>query len=174
MKYGYVNGPVYCRYAATPPVINSELANEYGIEAPSFVELEQGRNVKVRIVLENRSKRLTCHAKIAWVRRDETAGGAFDQRWVVGLSPLSLADAEFEALVNNFVEKPELPLELRERLRDTARETAPLELAAKEEQTVRAKAVTMPVRLIEEIDAKRGGVPFSQFVVAAVEKYLKD
>ena len=174
MKYKYVNGPVFCRYAGTPPIINSKLADEYGIEASSFVELEQGRNVKVRMVLENRTQRMTCHAKIAWVKRDETAGGAFDERWVVGLNSLSLTDAEFEVLLTNFVEEPESPLELLERLRDTASEVSPVAFPGGAERVLRIKAVTMPVSLIDEIDAKRGDVQFSEFVTRAVNNYLKE
>jgi hypothetical protein len=174
MKYKYVNGPVFCRYAGTPPIINSKLADEYGIEASSFVEMEQGRNVKVRIVLENRTRRMTCHARIAWVKRDETAGGAFDERWIIGLDSLSLTDAEFEVLLTNFVEEPESSLELLERLRDAASETLPVEFPGKEDRVLRIKAVTMPVALIDEIDAKRGDVQFSEFVGRAVKAFLKD
>jgi hypothetical protein len=173
MKYRHVNGPVYCRYAATPPIINSKLADEYGIEAHSFVELEERRNVKVRMLLENRTKRMTCHAKVASVKRDETAGGAFDERWIVRLSDLSLTDAEFEVLMSNFVETPQQPLEMRERVRETAGESRPVIFPGKEEEVVRAKAVTMPVSLIDEIDAKRGDVPFSHFVISAVKEYLQ-
>ena len=46
MKYRHVNGPVYRRYAATPMIVNSKLDDEYGIEAHSFVELEEQRHVK--------------------------------------------------------------------------------------------------------------------------------
>ncbi len=174
MRYKYVTGPVYCRYAATPPIINSMLADEYGIEARSFVELEQGRNVKVRLLLENRTKRMTCHAKVAWVKRDETAGGAFDERWIVGLSPLSFSDAEFEVLLKSLVEAPECPLEVRDRVRDAEGESSPVRFPGKEEQVLRVKAVTMPVSLIDEIDSERGDVPFSEFVTAAVREYLID
>jgi hypothetical protein len=174
MKYKYVNGPVFCRYAGTPPIINSKLAEEYGIEASSFVELEQGRNVKVRMVLENRTQRMTCHAKVAWVKRDEAAAGAFDERWIVGLNSLSLTDDEFEVLLTNFVEEPESPLELLERLRDAASEISPVAFPGREEQVLRIKAVTMPVGLIDEVDAKRGNVQFSEFVSRAVKNYLKD
>jgi len=171
MKFKYVDGPVYCRYAATPPIVNSKLANEYGIEAPSFVELDQGRNVKVRIVLMNRTRRMTCHAKVAWVKRNDEAGGAFDQRWRVGLSALSLSDAEFEALLTNFVEEPESPLELRERVRDAAEDISPMAFPGEE---LRIKAVTMPVSLIDEIDAGRGDISFSQFIIASVKERLEN
>lgn len=174
MRYKPVTGPVYCRYAATPPIINSELAHQYGIEAHSFVELEEGRNVKVNILLENRTKRMACHAKVAWTKRDESAGGAFDERWIVGLSHLSFTDAEFEVLLSNFVDAPECPLEFRERLRDAAGESTPVTFPGKDEHVLRLKAVTMPVSLIEEIDAKRGHVPFSELVTTAVREYLRD
>ena len=174
MRYKYVTGPVYCRYASTPPIINSELAEEYGIEARSFVELEQGRNVKVTILLENQSKRMSCHAKVAWVKWDETAGGAFDERWIVGLNHLSLTNEEFVVLLENLVEEPECPLELRDRVRDMAGKSIPVTFPGKEEQVTRIKAVTMPVNLIDEIDSKRGDVPFSQFVTTAIRAYLKE
>jgi hypothetical protein len=173
MKYKYVNGPVFCRYAGTPPIINSRLAEEYGIEASSFVELEQGRNVKVRMVLENRTRKMSCHAKVAWVKRDYLAAGAFDNRWIVGLNSLSLTNAEFHVLLANFVEEPECPLELRERLRDEAADTPSVVLPGKEDDVVRIKAVTLPVAVIDMIDAKRGDVQSSQFIVEAVKEYLK-
>jgi hypothetical protein len=173
MKCQHVNGPVYCRYAATPPIINSKLADEYGIEALSFVELEEQRNVKVSMLLENRTKRMTFHAKIASVKRDETAGGTFDERWIIRLSDLSFTDAEFEVLMNNFVNTPQQPLEMRERVREAAGESRPVSFPDKEGEVVRAKAVTMPVSLIDEIDSKRGTVSFSHFVVTAVKEYLK-
>jgi hypothetical protein len=80
MEYRYVNGPVYCRYALTPPVINSDLGHKMGIVAPcemdmqagSHIKLKAGNNVKLRMVLDNRTKRMTCHAKIDWVRQDES------------------------------------------------------------------------------------------------------
>jgi hypothetical protein len=159
MRYKYVTGPVFCRYAATPPIVNAKLAEEYGIEARSFVELEQQRNVKVTILLEDRTKRMTCHAKVAWVKRDETAGGAFDERWTVGLNNLSFTDAEFEVLLKNLVEAPECPLEVRDRVRDATGESTPVTFPETELQ--RVKAVTMPVTLIDEIDSKRGDVSFS-------------
>ena len=156
MKYKHVTGPVYCRYAATPPIVNSSLANEYGIEARSFVELEQDRNVKVSILLEDRTRRMTCHAKVAWVQRDDEAGGAFDERWVVGLSPLSLTDDEFQVLLANFVEAPLCPIEFREHVRDVEGVSAPVTFPGREELVVRVKALTMSVSLIDEIDSKRG------------------
>ena len=83
------------------------------------------------------------------------------------------SDAEFEVLMNNFVETPHQPLEMRERLREAAGESKPVSFPGKEGEVVRAKAVIMPVNLIEEIDAKRGAVPFSHFVITAVKEYLK-
>jgi hypothetical protein len=173
MKYRHINGPVYCRYAATPPIINSRHADECGIEAHSFVELEEQRNVKVSMLLENRTRRLTCHARVASVKRDETAGGAFDERWIVRLSDLSLTDAEFEVLMSNFADTPQHPLAMRTRVRETAGESKPVTFTGDEEQVVRAKAVIMPLGLIDEIEAKRGDVPFSHFVITAVKEYLK-
>jgi hypothetical protein len=171
MEYKHVAGPVYCRYANTPPIVNSELANQYGIRAHSFVELDEGSNVKVSILLDERTKRMTCHAKVAWVQRDEAAAGAFDERWEVGLSPLSLSDAEFQVLLGYLGDGPVSPLELRDRVRDVAAESAPATYPGKEEGR-RIKAVTMPITLIEEIDAKRGDVPFSEFVSTAVREHL--
>ncbi len=171
MEYKHVAGPVYCRYANTPPIVNSELARQYGIRAHSFVELEQGGNVKVSIFVADRTKRLTCHSRIAWVHRDESSGGAFHERWEVGLSPLSLTDEEFRFLLNYTAEGPVSPLELRDRVRDLGGESFPATFPGKE-NLHRVKAITMPVSLIEDIDSRRGDVPFSQFVVDACRRHL--
>jgi hypothetical protein len=47
MESKHVNGRAYCRYAATPPIINSPLADQYGIEVFSPVSVEEGRYVKL-------------------------------------------------------------------------------------------------------------------------------
>ncbi len=173
MEFKHINGPVYCRYASTPPIVNSALAEKYGIEAHSFVELEEGKNVKASILLEDRSKRMTCHAKVAWVKRDESAGGAFDERWIVGLAPLSLTEEEFRLLLESFTDAPECPLELRDRIRSDDDKSTPVTFP-KGAGPKRIKAVTLPVALIDEIDAKRGDKPFSELVTAAVAEYLEN
>ncbi|MCA1961203.1 MAG: hypothetical protein LDL33_10440 [Desulfomonile sp.] len=175
MEYKHVNGPVYCRFALTPPIINSPRAYEYGIEAPSLIDLQagsnrtlkEGSNVKIRMLLDNRSKRMTCHAKIDYVVRDEVKG---ETR--VGLSHLSLSDAEFGILMENFTDEPVEPLEVTERVEDKGIEAKPVTEAGLLLETTRIKAVTFPIDLIEEIDAKRGEVPFSEFVTRAIKAYL--
>ncbi len=47
MESKHVNSQAYCRYAATPPIINSPLADQYGIEVFSPVSIEEGRYVKL-------------------------------------------------------------------------------------------------------------------------------
>ena len=70
MEYLHLNGPVYSRFARTPPIINSELAHRYGIQVLTNTKsqygpvFEIGRHLKLRMVLGNRSKRLTCHGTI--------------------------------------------------------------------------------------------------------------
>lgn len=175
MEYRHVNGPVYCRFALTPPIINSPRASEYGIEAPSLIDLQagsnlalkEGSNVKIRMLLDNRSKRMTCHAKIDYVVRDELKA---ETR--VGLSHLSLSDAEFRVLLENFTDEPAGLLEVTERIEDKGIEARPAIEADLFLETTRIKAVTFPINLIEEIDAKRGEVPFSEFVTRAVRAYL--
>lgn len=175
MEYRHVNGPVYCRFALTPPIINSPRASDYGIEAPSLIDLhagsnltlKEGTNVKIRMLLDNRSKRMTCHAKIDYVVRDEDRG---ETR--VGLGQLSLSDAEFAILMENFTNAPIEPLEVTERVEDKGAEAKPVTEAELMLETTRIKAVTFPIGLIEEIDDRRGEVPFSEFVTRAVKAYL--
>ena len=175
MEYRNVNGPVYCRFALTPPIINSPRASEYGIEAPSLIDLhagshltlKEGSNVKIRMLLDNRSKRMTCHAKIDYVVRDEVRGET-----KVGLGQLSLSDAEFGVLMENFTNEPVEPLEVTERVEDKGTEAKPVTQAELMLGTTRIKAVTFPVDLIDEIDANRGDVPFSEFVANAIKTYL--
>lgn len=176
MEYKHVNGPVYCRFALTPPIINSPRAYEYGIEAPSMIDLQagsymglkEGENVKLRMLLEGRSKRMTCHAKIDYVVEEESEGRAR-----VGFSHLSLSDEEFGVLMENFIEEPVAPLEVTERVEDKGIEAKPVTEADLLFGATRVKAVTFPVDLIEEIDAKRGQVPFSEFVALAVREHLE-
>jgi hypothetical protein len=177
MEYKSVNGPVYCRYAITPPVINSDTAREIGILAPidaalqagSNVELREGSNVKLRILLSDRSIRMTCHAVINWLTRNESTG-----KYTVGFGHLSLSDAEFQVLLKNVADKPDDFVVFGETVRVKGAEAPPVTLTEDRQEITRAKAVTMPVGLIEEIDARRGTVPFSEFVVTAVRTYMKD
>jgi hypothetical protein len=177
MEYKPVNGPVYCRYAITPPVINSAFAHKIGILAPmemdlgagSNVQLREGSNVKLRMLLDERRLRMTCHATIDWLTRDESTG-----KYTVGLGQLSLSDAEFQVLLKNVADKPDDFVVFGETVRDKGPEAPPLTLTEDRQEITRAKAVTMPVSLIEEIDVRRGKVPFSEFVAAAVKTYLKN
>jgi hypothetical protein len=168
MEYKHLKGQAYCRYASTPPIINSPLAYQYGVEIQSMMNLEEGRNVKLRVVLEDRSKRMTCHASIDYVQRDESIG-----QWRVGFSNLSLNDVEFRLLLQSFVDKSERILEFGDTVRDKGVDVPPVTEAESIARISRMKAVNLPVLLIEEIDMKRGEVPFSEFVIKAVEEYLK-
>ncbi len=62
MLYMNVDGQVYCRYALTPPIVNSAKASEYGIKVPwlgepgQFSGPEVGRNIKLRLVVDERKK----------------------------------------------------------------------------------------------------------------------
>ena len=168
MEYRHVDGPVYCRYALTPPVMNSALAEKYGIEAPSAVAMDEGKNVKLRMVVENGAVRMTCHARVDWVKEDKSTG-----EYRVGLSCLSLADPEFRILEKNFVARSERPIELGRTVRDKAVESVPVTVAEAEEEITRVKAVTLPVSLIETIDAKRGQLGFSQFVANALREHCE-
>jgi hypothetical protein len=168
MEYKHLQGQAYCRYASTPPIINSPLAYEYGIEIQSMMDLEQGRNVKLRVVLEDRSKRMTCHARIDYVHRDESIG-----QWRVGFSNLSLNDVEFRLLLQSLVDKSERVLEFADTVRDKGVDVPPVTEWENLARISRMKAVKLPVSLIEEIDMKRGEVPFSEFVIMALEDYLK-
>ncbi|MEJ2719499.1 MAG: hypothetical protein P8182_20600 [Deltaproteobacteria bacterium] len=177
MEYRHVNGPVYCRYALTPPVINSALGHRLGIVAPceldmqagSHRKLEAGTNVKLRMELDNRTTRMTCHAKIDWVRRDESTGSCN-----VAFSHLSLSDNEFQVLHENFTDETQDTVEFVSRVRDAASDLKPVIAGDGSKEVTRAKAVTLPVSLIEEVDEKRGDVPFSEFVANSLREYLKD
>jgi hypothetical protein len=167
MEYKHVNGQAYFRYAGTPPIINSPLANQYGIEVLSLMSLEEGRNVKLRIVMEDRRTRMTCHARIDYVRRDEAA-----YQYRVGFSHLSFSDQEFRFLLSNFVDESEKVLEIADRVRDKGVDIAPVIESEGLTGVSRIKAVSLPVSLIEEIDMKRGGDTFSDFVKKALTDYL--
>jgi len=175
MKYGRIEGPIYCRYARTAPVLNSSLASEYGLEAemelkPEFgFSVEQGRNVKLRLVLNKRSSRMTCHAKIDWVKEDPSTGEC-----KVRFSHLSLSDDEFKVLFDNFTEQPLKDLVFGETVRKTPEEAIPVIKGQDQKEIVRDKALTLPVVLIEKIDEKRGDTPFSEFVVKILKDRLGD
>jgi hypothetical protein len=176
MEYRALNGPVYCRYAVTPPIINSNTAYEVGVLAPvdvdlqagSHIELKEGTNVKLRMVLDNRTKRMTCHAKIDWMTKDESTG-----KYTVGFGQLSLSDDEFQVLLKNTSNKPGEYVVFGESVREQGAEASPVTTVEDRQEITRAKAVTMPVSVIEAIDNSRGKVPFSEFVVTAVKAYLK-
>jgi hypothetical protein len=177
MEYRAVNGPVYCRYAITPPVINSSKAFEVGVLAATTVDLQvggnvplkEGSNVKLRMILDNHTKRMTCHAKIDRISKDESTG-----KYEVASGQLSLSDEEFQQLSKSFISQPEHPVEWTEHVRPKGAHVSPVTLDQKSQEVTRDKAVTMPVSLIEEIDARRGAVPFSEFVITALRTYLKE
>ena len=173
MKYCTVNGLVYCRHARTGPILNSLQALQYGIRTALGVKpdwgmkLEAGDNVKLRLVLAERSLRLTCHAKVDWVEIDEETG-----EYRVGFGTLSLGDEEFDVLLANLVEDTATPLQVGETVRPHGSEAQPLIVGKKRGQLRRDKAVSMPVRLIEQIDEARGTTPFSEYVVGVLSRHL--
>jgi hypothetical protein len=173
MKYCTVNGPVYCRHAKTGPILNSPLALEYGVRAalpvrPQWgIQLEQGDNVKLRLVLADRSLRLTCHGKVDWVEIGDEPGECR-----VGFGSLSLGDEEFQALLANQAEDAAPPLEYGDSVRRYGTEAQPLVVGKKRGHLRRDKAVSMPVSLIEQIDEARGTTPFSEYVVDILSRHL--
>ncbi|MBI4966194.1 MAG: hypothetical protein HY913_23145 [Desulfomonile tiedjei] len=174
MEYKHIDGAVHSRIASTPPIINSDLAYQYGIQVASFVEASEfthfgeGQNVKLRLVLDRGTKRITCHAKIDWAKEDEATG-----QHLVGFGHLSLTDEEFQVLQRNFVEKSQQPLEFGVKVRDKAREAESVTVSSEAKEIMRLKAVNFPVSVIEAIDENRGDVPFSQFVSLAVRDYIR-
>jgi len=101
------------------------------------------------------------------VRRDEAA-----YQYRVGFSHLSFSDQEFRFLLSNFVEESEKVLEIADRVRDKGVDIAPVIESEGLTGVSRIKAVSLPVSLIEEIDMKRGGDTFSDFVKKALTDYL--
>ena len=174
MEYKHIDGAVHSRVASTPPIINSDLAFKYGIQVASFVEPTQytgfgeGQNVKLRLVLEDGTKRITCHARIDWAKKDEETG-----QQLIGFGHLSLTDEEFKVLERHFVEKSEKLLEFGVRVRDRAREAESVTVSAQAREIMRLKAVNFPVSVIEAIDENRGDIPFSEFVTVAVRDYIR-
>jgi hypothetical protein len=174
MEYKHIAGEVHSRKAVTPPVINSELAHRYGIQVPSFVEpteytgFNEGENVKLRLVVDGGSKRMTCHARIDWIKRDESG-----DQYTVGFGHLSLTDDEFRVLQRNFTEAPTEPLQFGVSVRDKGLEAEPVAVSAEAREIMRFKAINFPVSVIEEIDEHRGDVGFSDFVIHAIRDYIK-
>lgn len=174
MEYKSIDGPVYSRLALSPPIINSDMATQYGLKAPCVIEpgqyagLEVGVNVKIRLVLDEGTKRITCHGLIDWIKTDESTGISY-----VGFGSLSLSDDEFRILQKNFVEDAEKPVEFVPTVREKAAEAESVIVTDVAREIMRYKAVHFPVSLIEAIDVMRGGTPFSEFVVKAVRNYIK-
>jgi hypothetical protein len=174
MEYKSINGPVYSRHASSPPVINSRMAALYGIKAPCILEPGQyagvgvGGNVKLRMLVDRGTRKITCHAVIDWIKSDEAAG-----TWSIGFGSLSLSDEEFRVLERNFVEEAEKPVEFVRKVRDKAAEAETVVVADVAGEILRFKAVQFPVSVIEAIDIMRGDTPFSEFVVEAVRSYSK-
>jgi hypothetical protein len=174
VEYKAIEGAVYSRSALSPPIINSDLALSYGIRVPCMVEpgqftgLSVGGNVKLRMVVDRGTRKMTCHAKVDWIEEDERAGQA-----IVGFGSLSLSDDEFEILLRNFTLERGRPLVFGPSVRDKAPEAEPVIISDTAKEIMRLKAVNFPVSIIEEIDVKRGALPFSAFVVQAVKEYLK-
>ncbi len=174
MDYKSINGTVYSRYASSPPVINSDLAWKYGIQVPCAVEPSHysgftvGRNMKLRMVFADGTKKITCHAQIDWVEKDPETG-----QCLVGFGNLSLTEEEFRVLENYFTERPERPLEFSESVRDKGREAQSVVGTEVVREIMRLKAVSFPVSVIEAIDEHRGDTPFSEYVTNAVKSYIK-
>jgi hypothetical protein len=174
MEYKSIDGQVYSRQALSPPIINSAMGSKYGIKAPCMVEpgqftgIEVGVNVKLRLVLDDGTKKITCHGKIDWIKSDEATGN-----WYVGFGSLSLSDDEFRLLERNFVEQAEKPVEFVAKVRDKAAEAETVVAVDTVREIMRYKAVKFPVSVIEAIDIMRDDTPFSEFVVNAVRAYVK-
>ena len=174
MQYMHVDGQVFSRRALTPPVINSEMAALYGIQVPCDTEPSQysgpvvGNNVKLRLVIDNGAKKMTCHARIDWIEKDPDSGKSS-----VGFGHLSLTDEEFRILEAYFTGKPSEFLDFSMSVRDKATTAETVKVSDQAKEIMRLKAVNFPVGLIEAIDENRGTTPFSEFVANAVKEYLK-
>lgn len=174
MEYMHIDGQVYSREALTPPIINSQMALQYGIKVSSVLEPSQftgpnlGSNVKLRLVVNDGTKKMTCHAKVDWVETDPETGKAF-----VGFGSLSLTDEEFRILAANFTEQPVHALEFGTSVRDKAVQVETVKVSHQATEIMRLKAVKFPVSVIEAIDENRGTTSFSEFVTKAVREYLK-
>jgi hypothetical protein len=174
MEYMHIDGLVYSREALTPPIVNSPAAHRYGIKVPCAQEPSQfagpnvGSNVKLRLVVDGGTKKMTCHAKIDWIEADPETGKSF-----VGFGSLSLTDDEFRILAAHFTEEPTHPLEFGTTVRDKASQAVTVKVSGEATEIMRLKAVNFPVSLIEAIDENRGTTPFSEFVAKAIREYLK-
>ena len=174
MEYKHIDGNVYFRYASTPPVINTDLAMRIGIQGPcpmqpgQYAGFEIGRNVKLRLTIDHGTRKMTCHAKIDWVKQEKETG-----QWVVGFSQLSFTEEEFLLLQQHFVEESDKRLEFGPTVRDKAKDALSVTATEKVREIMRLKAVNFPVSVIEAIDENRGTTTFSEFVTAAVRDYLK-
>lgn len=174
MDYRSINGTVYSRYASSPPVINSELASEYGIRVPCNIEpgqysgFTEGRNMKLRMVFADGKKRMTCHGRIDWVERDQDTG-----QCMVGFGNLSLTEEEFRVLEHHFTNTAPAPLELAKSVREKGRGAESVVGTETAREILRLKAVSFPVSVIEAIDEHRGGIAFSEYVTKAVKAYIK-
>lgn len=174
MEYKNVDGNVYFRYASTPPIINTDLARRFGIQGPcpmqpgQYAGFDIGRNVKLRVTIDGGTKKMTCHARIDWVKQDEDSG-----RWLLGFSQLSFTEEEFRLLQQHFVEKSEKELVFGPSVRDKAKDAVPIIASDRAREIMRLKAVNLPVSVIEAIDENRCNTTFSEFVTLAVREYLK-
>jgi hypothetical protein len=174
MQYMHVDGQVFSRRALTPPIINSEMATLYGIQVPCDTEPSQysgpvvGNNVKLRLVIDNGAKKMTCHARIDWIEKDPDS-----DKTLVGFGHLSLTDDEFRVLETYFTEQPSVLLDFSTSVRDKAAQAETVKVSNQAKEIMRLKAVNFPVSLIEAIDENRGATPFSEFVATAVKEYLK-
>jgi hypothetical protein len=174
MEYKSIDGRVFSREASSPPIINSEMGTKYGIKAPCMVEpgqyagIEVGANVKLRLLVDGGTKKITCHGKIDWIKSDKATG-----KWYVGFGSLSLSDDEFRLLEQNFVEQTEKPVEFVRKVRDMATEAETVVAVGTASEIMRYKAVNFPVSVIEAIEIMREDTPFSEFVVSAVRAYVK-
>jgi hypothetical protein len=130
------------------------------VEPGQFSGFEVGKNVKLRLVVAGGDKKITCHAKIDWVTKDEST-----DEYYVGFGNLSLTDEEFQVLQSSFIEDKGKVLEFGVRVRDRAREAKPYERSARE-----IMVVLKPVSIIGQLTAD---VSFSEFVTNAVRAYLK-
>jgi hypothetical protein len=173
MEYKSIDGPVYSRHAMSPPIINSALAAQYGIKAPCVVEpgqyggIEVGGNVKLRLLVDNGSRKITCHGMIDWIKTDDMG------KSYIGFGSLSLSDEEFRILQRNFVDETSQSVEFVPRVREKATEAEAVIIADVTHEIMRYKAVHFPVSVIEAIDLMRGDTSFSEFVVSAVRQYIK-
>ena len=174
MEYKHIDGLVYSRHALTPPIINSDTALKYGIQVPCSVAPGQyagpnvGANVKLRLLVDNGTRRMTCHARVDWVKTDPDTGEC-----LVGFGSLSLTDEEFRVLERNFSDQPRELLEFGTSVRDKAADAETVRVSSRAQEIMRLKAVNFPVSVIEAIDENRGTTPFSEFVTTAVREYLK-